>query len=472
MQLRFLNSLNKIYLVLIIFLISPNLFNKLNLIDNHEIFSNLNHFENYINFLFGHPEIITNFTTSTYRPFFYVIKGIEFFLFEDNSFYYFLTRSLFFVIICLIFNEITKIYLKSKINIIFLSLFVCVNPYSHDIFFRAGSQEVFVLIFFSFILLILVKDFNNLKISNSNKIIFYISLLLMGLIKEPYVIFSILFLIYSYFFSKTFKFKNKILLILILNFLIFFLIYRHYMLNGHTYGAESNYSLDSAITLLLDFFKISKIHIIFIILQILAIFFMTQKVANKYLILIIFMNIFYFSNFIVTNGWVIHRYFLVFLICIFFLLLSLFHYCENHSKKLITFYFKNFLLTVLTLSVIIYVYRTINIVNVNNDFNNKIYNKTKSYEHLEIKNNLISDDEYYLSLIIFIKNIHPKKIVTFTDQENGNTLLVKRINYDNIYLIKFETEKLSKSKKLKKACFYLKKLDPNDFCSGEPIIIK
>ena len=79
MHLKFLDRIDKnylIFLIFLIFLISPNLFNKLNLIDNHEIFSNLNRFENYIQYFKGHPEIFTDFTTSTYRPFFYTLKGI------------------------------------------------------------------------------------------------------------------------------------------------------------------------------------------------------------------------------------------------------------------------------------------------------------------------------------------------------------------------------------------------------------
>ena len=140
-------------------------------------------------------------------------------------------------------------------------------------------------------------NFNNLKISNNSKIIFYICLLLMGLTKEPYVIFSIIFLIYTYLFSKSFKFKKEILLLIVINFFIFFIIYKHYLLNGHTYGASNNYSLNSGIILLLDFFKISKIHNIFFILQAFVIFLNFKKIINKYLILVIFMNIFYFSNY-------------------------------------------------------------------------------------------------------------------------------------------------------------------------------
>lgn len=467
-----LSKINKSYLIILVLLISPNLFNKLNLIDNHEIFSNLNLFENYFEFLKGHPEINTNFTTTTYRPFFYMIKGIEFFTFKDNSFFYFFVRSIIFIIISLIFYKIANIYLKSSVNLILLSLFVCVNPYSHDIFFRAGPQEVFVLIFFSYILLILVKDFNNLKISNSSKIIFYICLLLMGLTKEPYVIFSIITLIYTYLFSKSFKFKKEILFLIIINFFIFFLIYRHYLLNGHTYGANSNYSFNSGILLLLDFFKISKIHNIFFILQAFIIFLNFKKIINKYLILVIFMNIFYFSNFIITNGWVIHRYFVIFIICIFFLLLSIFYIYENSSAKQIKKYLIYFLLSLLSLNIYIYMDRAIYKVRTNRDFHNNIYNKIQSVEILEIKSNLVNDREYYLSLIIFLRNIYPEKKIILKNKTDYSKELLKKINYDNLYSIKFETEKILKFKSQNRACFYLKKIDIDDVCKGKNIIIR
>ena len=468
----FLNKINKSYLVILVLLISPNLFNKLNLIDNHEIFSNLNLFNNYIEFLKGHPEIITNFTTTTYRPFFYMIKGIEFFAFKDTSFFYFFVRSVIFIIISLIFYEIAYVYLKQSLNLILLSLFVCVNPYSHDIFFRSGPQEVFVLIFFSYILLILVKDFNNLKISNNSKIIFYICLLLMGLTKEPYVIFSIIFLIYTYLFSKSFKFKKEILLLIVINFFIFFIIYKHYLLNGHTYGASNNYSLNSGIILLLDFFKISKIHNIFFILQAFVIFLNFKKIINKYLILVIFMNIFYFSNFIITNGWVIHRYFVVYLICIFFLLLSIFYTYENSSTKPFKKYIIYFLLSLLSLNIYIYIDRAIYKVKINRNFHNNIYNKIQQFEILEIKKNLVNDREYYLSLVIFLKNLYPEKKITLKNKTDASETLIKKINYENLYSIKFETEKIFDFKLQKKACFYLKKIDTDDFCEGEKIIIK
>ena len=466
------SKINKSYLILLVLLISPNLFNKLNLIDNHEIFSNLNLFENYFEFLKGHPEIITNFTTTTYRPFFYMIKGIEFFIFKDNSFFYFFVRSIIFIIISLIFYEIANIYLKSSLNLILLSLFVCVNPYSHDIFFRAGPQEVFVLIFFSYILLILVRDFNNLKVSNNSKIIFYICLLLMGLTKEPYVIFSIIFLIYTFLFSKSLKFKKEILFLIIINFFIFFLIYRHYLLNGHTYGTGSNYSLNSGILLLLDFFKISKIHNIFFILQTFLIFLNFKKIINKYLTLVIFMNIFYFSNFIITNGWVIHRYFAIFLICIFFLLLSIFYIYENSSTKPIKKYLIYFLLSLLSFNIYIYMDRAIYKVITNRDFHNNIYNKIQPFEILEIKSNLVNDREYYLSLVIFLRNIYPEKKIILKNKTDYSVKLIKKINYNNLYSIKFETENMLKFKSQNKACFYLKKIDIDDMCEGENIIIR
>jgi hypothetical protein len=471
MHSKFLNNKTSFYILILLFLISPNLLNKLNLIDNHEIFSNLNHFENYFDYFKGHPEIITNFTTSTYRPFFYSIRGIEFFLFEDNSIFYFLVRSLFFLIICLNFYNISKIYLKSELHVILLSLLVCANPYSHDIFFRAGPQEAFCLIFFSYILLVLVRDFNHFKIPQDTKFFFYISTILMGLTKEPYVIFSIFFLLYSYFFSNQFKYSKIILFSLFFNFFLIFIIFTHYNLNGHTYGPESSYSLNSAITLLLNFFKISKIHNIFFVLQILLISIMLKKISLKFLILIIFLNIFYFSNFILTNGWPIHRYFLIHIICIYFLLLSLLYFFEISSNVSINIFFKNLIILFLIFSTIIYFNRAIKIIKLNQNFNHTIYNKVKLYDEIEIKNNLKKDGEYYLSLVIFIKNIHPKKIIIIKDEIKNEEFYIKKINYNNLYSIKFEKEKLVKSKMLKRSCFFLKELDSNDLCSGESIII-
>tara|TARA_E500000178_G_C16697905_1_gene606812 strand:- start:185 stop:739 length:555 start_codon:yes stop_codon:yes gene_type:complete len=184
------------------------------------------------------------------------------------------------------------------------------------------------------------------------------------------------------------------------------------------------------------------------------------------------MNIFYFSNFIITNGWVIHRYFVVYLICIFFLLLSIFYTYENSSTRPFKKYIIYFLLSLLILNIYIYIDRAIYKVKINRNFHNNIYNKIQQFEILEIKKNLVNDREYYLSLVIFLKNLYPEKKITLKNKTDASETLIKKINYENLYSIKFETEKIFEFKLQKKACFYLKKIDTDDFCEGEKIIIK
>lgn len=470
MFLKYLSKNKNLFILFSIFLIFPNLFNKLNLIDNHEIYSNLNRFNNYFNFIKGHPEIFTNFNTSTFRPFFYTYKGLEFFLFKDNSFFYFLIRSFLFVLISINFYKITNYFLKSNINKFFLPLFVCANPYSHDIFFRAGPQEIFGLTLISFILLILTKDYFEFFLKRKDKYILYFALISLGLVKEPFVFLSFFFIFYIYFFSKNLAFNKVNILIFFISLINFILILSHYKLNGHTYGDENNYSILKSIELLFNLFKISKVHFIFFLLQSIVILINFKKLNKKYLILLFFLNLFYFYNFIVTNGWVIHRYFMINIICIFFLLLCIFYFCEKRKKKF--FFILNYsLIFLIIVSLVTYSIRTSRIIIKNNIFHDKIYVELKNYDLFKIDKNFYSNYESYMSLIIFLKNIYPKKKIVINKNNENNLYEIKKINYDNIYTIRFLTKKISLTKEPKIACLYFKQLESSDNCKGDKIII-
>ena len=74
MNLR--TSLEKI---LIMILGIPILFNKINLIDNHEIIRFTLIYSNYFDYFLNHSEIIPRLQEPNYRPIFYIIKGFFFF---------------------------------------------------------------------------------------------------------------------------------------------------------------------------------------------------------------------------------------------------------------------------------------------------------------------------------------------------------------------------------------------------------
>ena len=115
-------SYKKIFLLLLIVSISPLLFSKINLIGNHEIPNYLTNFFNFKDFLINHEEI--NFMISSenqrYRPTFYTIKGLEYFLLEDNHFNYFALKFLLIIFSAYFIYEVNKIIFKKE-DLIFFS---------------------------------------------------------------------------------------------------------------------------------------------------------------------------------------------------------------------------------------------------------------------------------------------------------------------------------------------------------------
>lgn len=74
-------------IILIGFLGIPILFGKINLIDNHEIIRYTKIYGNYFDYFLNHPEIIPRLQETTYRPLYYIIKGIFFFYLVQILFY-------------------------------------------------------------------------------------------------------------------------------------------------------------------------------------------------------------------------------------------------------------------------------------------------------------------------------------------------------------------------------------------------
>lgn len=325
---RILN--NKIFLSLFfICLVSPNLFNKLNLIDNHEIYTNLIIYKNYYNFLISHPEIVIKFEDSNFRPLFYVIKGFEFFFFQDNSFFYFLLRTLIMFYCLVIFYRTTAIVINSNLLRVTLAIFPVLNPFTVDFFYRAGPQETFVIIFIANLIYFIVKD--HFTGTSTNKYFIYANLLLPALIKEPYSVICIYFSLYFLFFSNKFKYKKSLFIVIFIQILILFTILFNYINVGHTYGAENEFNYEKFLNLLISFPYNLKINSLFIFVQLILILLLYKK-KNFLLSVLFFVNLFYFSNYFIYQGWSIKRYYLVYVICIYFIFILIFSKETNKNN--------------------------------------------------------------------------------------------------------------------------------------------
>ncbi len=463
---RILN--NKTFLFLFfICLISPNLFNKLNLIDNHEIYTNIIIYKDYYNFLISHPEIFIKFEDSNFRPLFYIIKGFEFFFFQDNSFFYFLLRTLIMFYCLVIFYKITAIVINSNLLRITLTIFPILNPFTVDIFYRAGPQESFVIIFIANILYFIVKD--HFTETTTNKYFIYANLVLPGLIKEPYSIICIYFSLYFLLFSKKFKYKKSLLLVILFQFLILLTILLNYINVGHTYGVENEYSYKKFLNLLVSFPYNLKINSLFIFVQLILILLLYKK-RNFLISVLFFVNLFYFSNYFIYQGWSIKRYYLIYVICIYFIFILIFskESNDNNLKKFSILLF--LLLFIFSIS--------FHFINVSKTliYNINFHNTLKNIENGDI---LILDEkikkidpEKFTSFLIFSKFKYPNSKIILKNKEVFKEAEIDfNLDRPEIKEIKFSNYNLSNvNKNFKCIVFFKNKYNLN--CVKNSIILK
>ena len=438
MQEKF-NITNKKLVIFFGILTIPNLFNNLNLIDNHQIFSNLILYKNYIEYFFNHPEIIIKFDHSTYRPLFYIFKGVEFFLFKDNSFYYFLLRSIIFIVTSIFFYKTTDLFINNIFLKLTLSILPTLNPYSVDFFYRAGPQESFVIIFLSIIIYSIFLDLK--KKILLNKYLIITSIISISLIKEPFAVMGIFFTFYFYLFSNKLKREKILIITFLIQVIILIVIISNYIKLGHTYGVENNYQLLKILNLMITFPTNIKINALFILLQIILFLIAFKKDFKEILILLFFLNIFYFVNYFIYQSWSIKRYQIVYVICIYILFLYIFSLCNKYKKnyeKIIKYFFY-IIIFFCILFHYINVYKTISF---NHNFKNQLVKIVNNQKSIIISEKIEKFDlEKFTSMIIFIKYFdNNKQIYTFNInniskiniEKKNNKILIKKeiINFD------------------------------------------
>lgn len=433
---------NKKLILFFLILIIPNLFNNLNLIDNHEIFTNLILYDNYFKYFINHPEIIIKFDHSTYRPLFYILKGIEFFLFKDNSFFYFLLRSILFIATSIFFYKTTDLFIKNIFLKLALSMLPTLNPYSVDFFYRAGPQESFVIIFLSIIIYSIFLDLK--KKILLNKYLIISSIISISLIKEPFAIMGIFFTCYLYFCSNKLKGSKTIITTFLIQLIILIVIIANYIKLGHTYGEESNYQLLKILNLFIAFPIKIKINTLFLLLQVMLFLIASKKDYKELLILLFFLNIFYFLNYFIYQGWSIKRYQIVYVICIYILFLYIFTLC-NEYKKSYEKKFKYFFYILLLFCILFHYLNVYKTVYTNLNFKKQFVKIVNNQESIIINEKVEKiDPEKFTSMIIFIKYFNmSKQVYTFNNNDifkiniepKNNKILFKK------ELIKFDQNK-------------------------------
>jgi hypothetical protein len=433
MQEKF-NITNKKLVIFFGILTIPNLFNNLNLIDNHQIFSNLILYKNYTEYFFNHPEIIIKFDHSTYRPLFYIFKGVEFFLFKDNSFYYFLLRSIIFVVSSIFFYKTADLFINNIFLKLTLSILPTLNPYSVDFFYRAGPQESFIIIFLSIIIYSIFLDLK--KKILLNKYLIITSIISISLIKESFAVMGIFFTFYFYLFSNKLKREKILIITFLIQVIILIVIISNYIKLGHTYGVENNYQLLKILNLMITFPTNIKINTLFILLQIILFLIAFKKDFKEILILLFFLNIFYFLNYFIYQGWSIKRYQIVYVICIYILFLYIFSLCNKYKKnyeKIIKYFFY-IILFFCILFHYINVYKTISF---NHNFKKQLVKIVNNQKSIIISDKIEKIDlEKFTSLVIFIKYFDNNKQIYTFNKNNISKINVEKKN--NKILIKKE----------------------------------
>lgn len=422
----------KIFFILLIISISPLLFSKINLIGNHEIPNYLSNFLNFKDFLLNHEEI--NFLIETnnqrYRPTFYVIKGLEYFLFKDNHIYYFLFKFLFIILIGFLIYRVNKILFKKEDLVFFSTSALIFFPTNYDIFSRLDVQEFYFLIFFSIFINIIIKNNNNfLKINNSDFLKFTLLVLIIGT-KEIFIFHIYIFLILNYFFKlEIVVFKNKFyyffLILFQLLFLIKFLIIFSNV-GSNSYQLEHNF--DKLIYLIKIFPIQNPINLTLILSWVFCIFLIYQAKINKYdLKIFLLLTAHIIFDYLFYQGLGSYRHYIIGLICMVYFLSILYDkYLFNVTFfKDYTTLIKNFsLIVILVFFTMLF---SLNLkMTIQNIQEHKILSKVyNSNTDLVIKS--LSPNERIISLSYFANFYKPQKKIIYNDGKKSSLILQENL---------------------------------------------
>ena len=431
MNLR--TSLEKI---LIMILGIPILFNKINLIDNHEIIRFTLIYSNYFDYFLNHSEIIPRLQEPNYRPIFYIIKGFFFFLFKTDSFWHFLVQYIIFVIVFINFINLCKLFSKKKFEIFLISSLVLINVYSVDFIYRLGPQETFGVFFISFVLYWFCKYyFTQTKPSNKKIILISIFIFLFSLTKQPFVIIgffiSLIFLIQEY--QKNKEMNLILILSVFIQFFLCLLLIFNYIKNGHPYSGNEIKVLKTFYLLVIFPLK-TKLNFYFLLLQlILVIFLKIQNIKINYKFLFI-INFFYLLNYFLYQGWNVTRYAMIYILMIFFL--NFYFFLQLENKKKFTFIFNTYLIMLVFINCIFHYSQAYKTLKFNLIFDN-------AFQRISLSNSIAIDN--------YILELNPESYKSF--------LIFAKYKNENIKIYNYQNNSLNEIIVTRK---FLKKMDDNE----------
>ncbi len=422
----------KIFIFLLIVSISPLLFSKINLIGNHEIPNYLTNFLNFKDFLINHEEI--NFMISSenqrYRPTFYTIKGLEYFLFEDNHFYYFALKFLLIIFSAYFIYEVNKVIFKKEDLIFFSTSAIIFFPTNYDIFARLDVQEFYFLIFFSILIFLIIKKnlVKNLKYKLNDFFVFILLILISGT-KEIFVFHICLFIIVNYLFNlKIIIFKNNFYYLLLI--LLQLLLLTKFLSIFANVGSDA-YHLDHNFNKLFFLIKIfpfqNPINFTLISGWIICIFLNYQIRISLYdfkLLLLLSSHI--ILDYLFYQGLGSYRHYLVGLICLvyFFSIIYNKYFFEINFFKKKKYMIKN--LSFLIILVFFIMLFSLNLkMTVQNIQEHKILSKIyNSDQGLIIKSQ--TPNERFISLAYFSNFYKPQKQIIYSDGKKS--FLISPVN--------------------------------------------
>lgn len=476
LSLFHVENYKKIFFVLLIISISPLLFSKINLIGNHEIPNYLNNFLSFRDFLLNHEEI--NFLIETnnqrYRPTFYIIKGLEYFLFKDNHFYYFLFKFLFIILIGYLIYRLNNILFKKKDLVFFSTSALIFFPTNYDIFSRLDVQEFYFLIFFSILLYIIVRTNNEKfnKIDDSDFLKLILLVLIIG-IKEIFIFHIFIFFIFNYFFKLEITlFKNKFYYFLLFLFQLLFLI--KFLIIFSNVGSDSyelEHNFDKLIYLIKIFPIQNPINLMLIFSWIFCIFLIYKAKINKYdLKIFLLLTTHIIFDYLFYQGLGSYRHYIIGLICIVYFLSILY---EKYLFNVIFFKNNTSLMKNFSFIIILVLFTMLFSLNLKMTIQNiqeqkilsKVYN---SNTDLVIKS--LSPDERIISVSYFANFYKPQKKIIYNDGKKSSLLLQENLKFrflmsKNNYIISDNEydclifEKNLKTDECKNLYFFPKEID-------------
>ena len=416
-----------LFFILFICSITPILFSKINLIGNHEIPNYLINFNNFYSYIIGHDEI--NFLIETnnqrYRPSFYFIKGLEYFIFRDSHFITFFYKFIFSLLIAIIFFKINEKLFKKK-EIVFLSTAsMLLFPTNYDIFSRLDVQEFYFLVFFSILFFLILEsntESNRSRNLSSDINILILSVIIIG-IKENFVFHFLIFILSIFIFNlKLIYFKNKVyylyFFIIIFFYLCkFFLVYNN--VGSSAYGLD--YNFNKFIILFRNFPFQNILNPILLLSWILILYLQFKKqiklIHFKLCIILSFHIIF---DYLFYQGIGSYRHYIIGLICLIYILAILY---DNYifKWKLINdkrIYINFFLFSIILFLSIIQFSLNLKMTIINNREHKILKTIHFSEENLIVNNELIN--EKIIAIAYFSKFYNPNKDVFYL---NDNKLV-------------------------------------------------